>query len=98
MRRGPSRAASAVEVPAGMAELRVALSSTDWFFNSNALYVRHGAPASTTAFDCKSDGLSGQQFCSVQNPAPGTWNILARHLVGPGSTIQVTVSLIRTSP
>jgi hypothetical protein len=98
LRRGPSRAASTVEVPPGTAELRVGLSSTDWFFNSNALYIRHGAPASATAFDCKSDAPSGQQFCSVQNPAPGTWSILARHLSGPGSTVQVTASLIRLEP
>jgi hypothetical protein len=97
LRRG-HQVASTVEVPAGTAELRVALNSADWFFNSNALYIRHGAPASTTAFDCKGDALSGQQFCSVQNPAPGTWHILARHLSGPGSTVQVTASLILTSP
>ncbi|HEV7504258.1 MAG TPA: trypsin-like serine protease [Thermoanaerobaculia bacterium] len=98
LRRGPSRAASTVEVPAGTAELRIALSSTDWFFNSNALYIRHGAPASITAFDCKSDAPSGQQFCSVQNPEAGTWYFLARHLSGPGSTVLVTTTLIRTSP
>jgi hypothetical protein len=97
LRRG-HQVASTVEVPVGTAELRVALNSADWFFNSNALYIRHGAPASTTAFDCKGDGPSGQQFCSVQNPAPGTWHILARHLSGPGSTVQVTASLILTSP
>src|SRR6185312_8216579 len=48
--------------------------------NSIALYIRHGATASATAFDCKGDEPSGQQFCSVENPAPGTWYLLARHL------------------
>jgi hypothetical protein len=38
--------------------------------------------------------LSGQQFCDVSNPASGTWNILARHLSGPGGAFQVTASLI----
>ena len=94
LRRGPSRAASSIEVPPGTAELRVALSSTDWFYNGNALYIRHGAPASIAAFDCKSDAPGGQQFCRVQNPTPGTWNLLARHLFGPGSTVQITASLI----
>jgi len=93
LRRG-HQVASTVVVPVGIAELRVALNSADWFFNSNALYIRHGAPASAKAFDCKSDAPSGQQFCSVRNPAPGIWNILAKHLSGPGSTIQVTASLI----
>ncbi|HEX4962629.1 MAG TPA: trypsin-like serine protease [Thermoanaerobaculia bacterium] len=83
-----------VEVLVGTAELRVALNSADWFDNSNALYIRHGAPASTTTFDCKGDAPSGQQYCRVQNPAAGTWNILASHLVGPGGGIQVTASLI----
>ncbi|MFY9822797.1 MAG: trypsin-like serine protease [Thermoanaerobaculia bacterium] len=98
LRRGPHEARGPIEVPEGTAELRVALNSTDWFFNSNALYILHGLLVSTTNFDCKSDALSGQQFCSVQNPAPGTWYILVRHLSGPGSTVQVTTSLIRTSP
>ena len=38
-----------LKVPAGTAELRVALNAADWFENSDALYVRHGAPASSTA-------------------------------------------------
>jgi hypothetical protein len=86
--------ASTVEVPSGTAELRVALNSADWFDNANALYLRHGAPASPAAFDCKSDAASGQQYCWILSPAPGTWHILARHLYGTGGKIQVTVTLI----
>jgi hypothetical protein len=70
------------------------LNSADWFDNSNALYIRHGAPVSTTAFDCKSSTLNWQQFCDIQNPASGTWNILAAHTSGPGGAFQVTASLI----
>jgi hypothetical protein len=92
--RRHAQAVSSVEVPPGTAELRVSLNSADWFDNSNALYLRHGAPASPSAFDCKSDALSGQQFCSVLSPAPGTWSILARHLSGPGGRFQVTATLI----
>jgi hypothetical protein len=91
---GQDQVASSVEVSVGTTELRVSLNSADWFENSNALYIRQGAPASTTAFDCKSAALSGQQFCSVQNPASGTWNILAKHISGPGGAFQVTASLI----
>jgi Trypsin len=83
-----------VEVPAGTAELRVALMSADWFHNGNALYIRHGAPASPKAFDCKGDEIRGQQFCRILNPAPGTWSILAVHLANSGSTVQVTATLI----
>ncbi|PYQ59193.1 MAG: hypothetical protein DMF53_19175 [Acidobacteria bacterium] len=86
--------ASTIEVPGGTAELRVALNSADWFDNGNALYVRHGSPASPAAFDCKSDANSGQQYCRIPSPAPGTWHILARHLYGPGGKIQVTATLI----
>ena len=92
--RSQPQAASTVEVPAGTAELRVALNAADWFENSEALYVRHGAPASSTAFDCKGDAPAGQQFCRVLNPAAGTWNILAKRLAGPGGTVQVTATLI----
>jgi hypothetical protein len=86
--------ASTVEVPRGTAELRVALNSADWFDNANALYIRHGSPASPAAFDCKGDANAGQQYCQIQNPAPGTWHILARHLYGPGGKVQVTTTLI----
>ena len=86
--------ASTLEVPAGTAELRVALNSADWFDNANALYLRHGAPASPAAFDCKSDAASGQQFCRILSPAPGTWHLLARHLYGTGGKVQVTATLI----
>ncbi len=89
-----NQVATTVEVPVGTTDLRVSLNSADWFENSNALYIRHGAPASTTAFDCKSAALSGQQFCDVPNPASGTWSILSRHTSGPGGTVQVTASLI----
>jgi hypothetical protein len=92
-RRHPQDA-SAVVVPPGTAELRVALNTADWFDNTLALYLRHGAPASPTDFDCKSDAPNGQQFCSVKNPAPGTWSILAARTGGPGSEFQVTVTLI----
>jgi hypothetical protein len=92
-RRHPQDA-SAVVVPPGTAELRVALNTADWFDNSLALYLRHGAPASPTAFDCKSDAPAGQQFCRILNPAPGTWSILATRTGGPGSQFQVTTTLI----
>jgi len=91
---GQNQVASSVVVPVGTTELRITLNSADWFDNSNALYIRHGAPVSTTAFDCKSSTLNWQQFCDVQNPAPGTWNILATHTSGPGGAFQVTASLI----
>jgi hypothetical protein len=92
-RRHPQNA-STLQVPPGTAELRVALNIADWFDNTVALYIRHGALASPTAFDCKSDEPSGQQFCSVRNPAAGTWSILATRTGGPGGGFQVTATLI----
>ena len=83
-----------VEVPTGTAELRVSLMTADWFHNSNALYIRHGARATPRAFDCKGDGFRGQQFCRIVNPAPGTWSILAVHLANSGSTVQMTATVI----
>jgi trypsin len=92
-RRHP-QAVSTIQVPPGTAELRVALNIADWFDNTVALYLRHGAPATPRAFDCKSDEPNGQQFCSIKNPAAGTWNILATRLGGPGGGIQVTATVI----
>jgi hypothetical protein len=83
-----------VEVPPGTAELRVSLMTADGFHNSNALYLRHGAPATPRAFDCKGDAFRGQQYCRILDPAPGTWSILAVHLANSGSTVQVTATLI----
>lgn len=83
-----------IEVPPGTAELRVSLMTADGFHNSNALYIRHGAPATPRAFDCKGDAFRGQQFCRILNPAPGTWSILAVHLANVGSTVQLTATLI----
>ncbi len=83
-----------IEVPPGTAELRVSLMTADWFHNSNALYIRHGAPATRTAYDCKGDAFSGQQFCRIENPAPGTWSLLAVHLANVGSTVQLTATVI----
>ena len=40
------------------------------------------------------DALGEQQFCRILNPAPGTWSILAVHLLNSGSTAQVTATLI----
>jgi hypothetical protein len=85
---------SSVEVPAGTAELRVSLLTADGFHNGNALYLRHGAPASRKAFDCKADAIRGQQYCQILNPAPGTWSILVVHLTNSGSSVQVTSTLI----
>lgn len=83
-----------IEVPPGTAELRVSLMTADWFHNSNALYIRHGAPATPRAFDCKGDTLGEQQFCRILDPAPGTWSILAVHLANSGSTVQWTATVI----
>jgi hypothetical protein len=92
-RRHP-QAASTIQVPPGTAELRIALNIADWFDNTVALYIRHGGPASPAAFDCRSDEPSGQQFCSVRNPAPGAWSVLATRTSGPGGGFQVTATLI----
>ena len=92
-RRSPAASASFI-VPAGTAELRVSLLQADGFDNTNALFLRHGDPASPTAFDCKSDAPGGQQLCRVLNPAAGAWSLLAKRVAGPGGPFQATVTVI----
>jgi hypothetical protein len=84
------------EVPAGTTRLRVSLNGEPG--NLAYLYAKAGGPAGPASFDCKSEvsaapGGFPLEFYEVQSPAPGSWNVLARRVGGPGGRFQTTVTL-----
>ncbi|HTQ78647.1 MAG TPA: trypsin-like serine protease, partial [Thermoanaerobaculia bacterium] len=83
-------------VPAGTARLRIGLSGIPG--NQVLLYAKAGGQAGPASFDCRSEAPAApggfpQQFCEVQSPARGSWDVLARLASGPGGSIQTTVTL-----
>lgn len=85
-------AAFTVEAPGDLEELRVVLNGDD--AADFDLYVRRGAPASETAFDCKDDGSNQYAACRLAAPAAGTWHVLVRRFSGSGA-FQLTASRFR---
>jgi hypothetical protein len=70
-----------VDVPAGGGGNRVLQLRTKGGTGDGDLYVRFGAEAGQGAFDCAStlvpdDAYENLDFCSVVNPAAGTWHVM----------------------
>lgn len=88
---------TAVEVPAGTAQLRVGLNGGDSpdFQNLSDfnLYVKAGSPPTTEDFDCSSERPSTFEYCEIDDPAAGTWHILVDRVAEFG-TFQLTTSLV----
>lgn len=76
-----------------VSELRVALNASEEIGSDVDLYVRFGAPPTTTEFDCRAFGPNHWGFCRFTNPAPGTWHVMAARWSGGASTYQVTATL-----
>ncbi len=68
-----------IEVPAGTSELYVNLDAAAGSSGDGALYVRRGAPPTTTTYDGVSDhdytGNRLKESVFFQNPTPGTWYV-----------------------
>lgn len=72
-RRGWSRYTQTLE--AGYSSFTVTTSGG----SGNAdLYVRHGSQSTTKNYDCRSNGTSSSETCTITNPAAGTWHIDVR--------------------
>jgi cysteine-rich repeat protein len=77
--------------------LRFAMNGKDdGTFNPN-LYVRHGAPATSTQFDCKADGSSTYGGCDIELPATGDWHVLVQWAAGAGD-FQLTTTAFGGPP
>src|SRR5262249_32666156 len=65
-------------VAAGDVELPVALNAIDDGASGFDLYLRRGAPPTTSAFDCKADGSGQFGTCVIPSPTAGTWYAMVR--------------------
>src|SRR5262249_52808819 len=81
-------------VPAGTTELRVALNGVDDGSDFD-LFLKRGAPATPTDFDCKADGQGQFGFCGFNAPAADTWYAFVRRFSGSG-LYQLTVTTFGT--
>ena len=80
------------DVPADLAELRVALNATENPGADVDLYVRFGSAPTTTEWDCRAYGSNQWGYCEFPSPSAGTWYVLVRRYSG-ASTYQVTATL-----
>jgi hypothetical protein len=83
-------------VPAGTARLRVSLNGAPG--TGMSLYAKAGSAAGPASFDCRSEAPAAAggyplEFCEVEAPAAGDWNVLTQAGSGPGGRVQTTVTL-----
>ncbi len=81
-----------IEVPAGTSVLRVTMNGSEEGGADFDLYVRAGAQASSSNFDCKHAGANQVAACEFTNPAPGTWWLLVQRYAGDDA-FQATATL-----
>jgi alpha-tubulin suppressor-like RCC1 family protein/uncharacterized protein YjdB len=62
-----------IVVPAGATELRV---QTGGGTGDLDLYLRHAQLPTGASFDCRSEGGSNTELCTISNPAAGDWFIM----------------------
>jgi hypothetical protein len=71
-----------VGVAPGTSELRVGLHGAESPGADFDLYVRHGAAPAADAFDCAATGRNQYGFCTITDPAPGSWYLRAERVTG----------------
>lgn len=64
-----------ITVPAGQTNLTITTSGSD---ADADLYVRRASAPDTGAYDCRSNGGTSNETCSIANPAAGTWYVAVR--------------------
>ena len=62
-----------INVPAGASDLKIQTSGGS---GDADLYVRFGSAPTTATYDCKSEGSTNAETCSVASPAAGTWHVM----------------------
>jgi hypothetical protein len=74
--------------PAGATAMRFTLAGN----NGDAdLYVRRGAPPTTTTYDCRSAGATSNESCTISNAASGTYYVMINaYSAFSGLTFQVS--------
>lgn len=75
------------DLPAGYSQLKVSISGGS---GDADLYVRYGAPSTTSAYDCRPYRWGNNETCTFNNPAGGTWHLDVR---GYSTSSNVTLRL-----
>lgn len=68
-----------ISVPAGVAQLRVAISGGT---GDADLYVRRGSAPTDTAYDCRPYLSGSSETCTLASPAAGTWYVRVKAYSG----------------
>ena len=91
----PALGRSTFEVAPGTDRLRVTLNGIDDGSNDLDLYVRFGAPPTTSTYDERS--VNGGVFDAVEvvSPAAGTWHVFVNDFAGTEPDYQVTVTVFQ---
>ncbi|RPD84359.1 pre-peptidase C-terminal domain-containing protein [Luteimonas sp. 100069] len=77
-----------IQVPAGTASLRVAMTGGT---GDADLYLRYGAQPTTTAYDCRPFLSGNNETCTVANPQAGTYHVLVNaYSTFSGATLTAT--------
>lgn len=88
----------AFEVPEGTEVLTVTMNGSEGVYaNDLDLYVRRGAPASTSEFDARSANGGVFEGIRIDNPEPGTWYAYPHRYAGEAHiSYQITVTSSRS--
>ena len=77
-----------IQVPAGTASLRVAMTGGT---GDADLYLRYGAQPTTTVYDCRPFLSGNNETCTVANPQAGTYHVLVNaYSTFSGATLTAT--------
>ena len=82
-------------VPPGAATLRFTLNGIDAGLNDVDLYVRQGAPPTTSAFDARSINVGVYDGIEIPSPASGTWYVLVDPYAGGNVPFQMTATVFQ---
>ncbi len=87
----------AIQLAANVNAVRFALNGEDNGSLGVDMYVKQGAGASPSDFDCKEDGNTGFGACSFVLPAGGTWSTYIDRTAGSGE-YQLTTTIFGGDP
>jgi hypothetical protein len=89
-------------VASGTTELRVAMNGETSSLNNFGLFIKAGSPPTPTDYDCFAGASGGARtsfdFCEVDQPASGTWYVVAALGGGLGGQYQLTATTFAGVP
>jgi hypothetical protein len=91
-----TQASRTFSVAAGTKLLRVALAGE--LRGDVDLFVRAGAAASPTVFDCASAFAGPFEYCEIEDPSPGLWYALVVLAAGTSAQYQLTTTRLPETP